>query len=335
MFSQYLSFANPFYFLLFFLLPLAWCLQKKQKNKVVSLASNNLKGLKNLQSKRQKWQKWLFPLLQTLIFSSIITALARPQMPLREEITHQEGIDIMLVLDLSMSMLSKDFKPDRLEASKSVASSFIQKRPYDRIGLVVFSGEAFTQCPLTSDHATLQQILDGLKTGVLQDGTAIGMGLATAVSHLQDTTTKSRIVILLTDGVNNSGYISPIDAANLAKQYGIKIYTIGVGTIGEALMPIGRRPSTGEIVFDVQHVEIDEILLEQIAAASPGGTYYRATDAKQLEKIYEEINLLEKTKLDSNVIKQKTELFRPFVWFAFILLALLFILKNTIFKTLP
>ncbi len=335
MFSQYISFSNPFYFLLLFLLPIAWFLQKKQKNKAVSLAFNNLEGLKNLQSKRQKWQKYLLPLLQMLTFVSIITALARPQMPLREEITHQEGIDIMLVLDLSMSMLSKDFKPDRLEVSKSVASSFVQKRPYDRIGLVIFSGEAFTQCPLTSDHTTLQQMLDGLKTGILQDGTAIGMGLATAVNHLQDTTTKSRIVILLTDGVNNSGYISPLDAANLAKQYGIKIYTIGVGTVGEALMPIGRRPSTGEIVFDMQHVEIDEALLEQIAATSPGGTYYRATDAKQLEKIYEEINLLEKTKLDSNIIKQKVELFVPFVFIALFLLLLLFILKNTIFKTLP
>ena len=335
MFSQYINFSNPYFFLLLLLLPLAWWLQKKQKSTVVTLGFNNVEGLRALQSKRQRWQKWLFPLLHILTFVSIVAALARPQMPLREEIIQQEGIDIMLVLDLSMSMLSKDFKPDRLEVSKSVAASFVNKRPYDRIGLVAFSGEAFTQCPLTSDHNTLLKMLDALKTGILKDGTAIGMGLATAVSHLQDTTTKSRIVILLTDGVNNSGYIAPMDAANLAKQYGIKIYTIGVGTVGEAMMPIGRRPSTGELVFDMQHVEIDEALLEQIAAASPGGTYYRATDAKQLEKIYDEINLLEKTKLDSNVIKQKVELFRPFVLFALILLLVNFILKNTIFKTLP
>ena len=334
MFSQYIYFSNSYFFLFLLLLPLAWWLQKRQKSIVVTLGFNNVKGLRALQSKRQRWQKWLFPLLHILTFVSIVVALARPQIPLREEIIQQEGIDIMLVLDLSMSMLSKDFKPDRLEVSKSMAASFVTKRPYDRIGLVAFSGEAFTQCPLTSDHNTLLKMLDGLKTGILKDGTAIGMGLATAVSHLQDTTTKSRIVILLTDGVNNSGYIAPMDAANLAKQLGIKIYTIGVGTVGEALMPIGRRASTGEIVFDMQHVEIDEALLEEVAIIT-GGTYYRAIDAKQLEKIYDEINLLEKTKLDSNVIKQKVELFRPFVLFALILLLVNFILKNTIFKTLP
>ena len=284
MFSQYIYFSNSYFFLFLLLLPLAWWLQKRQKSIVVTLGFNNVKGLRALQSKRQRWQKWLFPLLHILTFVSIVVALARPQIPLREEIIQQEGIDIMLVLDLSMSMLSKDFKPDRLEVSKSMAASFVTKRPYDRIGLVAFSGEAFTQCPLTSDHNTLLKMLDGLKTGILKDGTAIGMGLATAVSHLQDTTTKSRIVILLTDGVNNSGYIAPMDAANLAKQLGIKIYTIGVGTVGEALMPIGRRASTGEIVFDMQHVEIDEALLEEVAIIT-GGTYYRAIDAKQLEKI--------------------------------------------------
>ncbi len=261
---QHFTFQNPYFFLLLFALPFLWRWLKKNNSGVSSLKFNNLDALRSFQSPKQYWYKRVFPLLNILTFLFIVIALARPQLPQKEEMIKQEGIDIMLALDLSMSMLAKDFKPDRLEASKNVAISFVQKRPYDRIGLVVFSGEAFSQCPLTTDHEIVKQQINALKTGVLADGTAIGMGLATAVNRLKESIAKSKIIILLTDGVNNSGYISPTTAAELAKEFGIKIYTIGVGTIGNALMPIGRKMD-GEIVFDVQPVEIDENLLMQLA----------------------------------------------------------------------
>jgi Ca-activated chloride channel family protein len=331
---QHFTFQYPYFFILLLALPLLWQWLKKKNSDVSSLKFNNLNALRSLQSPKQRLYKRVFPMLNGLIFLFIVVALARPQLPQKEEMIKQEGIDIMLALDLSMSMLAKDFKPDRLEASKNVAISFVQKRPYDRIGLVVFSGEAFSQCPLTTDHEIIKQQINALKTGVLADGTAIGMGLATAVNRLKESNAKSKVIILLTDGVNNSGYISPTTAAELAKELGIKIYTIGVGTIGNALMPIGRKMD-GEIVFDVQPVEIDENLLMQLAQTTEGGAYFRAKDAEELKNIYNEINLLEKTTIESSSFKQKDELFRPFLLLACFLLLLNFILKNTYFRILP
>ncbi len=333
-FLQSVSFAHPYFLVFLLLLPLLYWYFFKKKKIVSALKMNNLQGILHLKSTKQRYQKWLFPLLHTLLFTAIILALARPQRALKAAIVNQKGIDIMLVLDLSMSMLAKDFKPNRLEASKNVAISFIQKRPYDRIGLVTFSGEAFTQCPLTTDHEVLTQMISTVKTGQLADGTAIGMGLATAVNRLKESTAKSKIVILLTDGVNNAGYIAPQTAADLAKELGVKIYTIGVGTVGQAMMPIGRRMD-GEIVFDLQQVEIDEDLLQQLALTTPNGSYFRAKDLVELENIYQQIDQLEKTVIESSVFKEKEELFRPLVIFALLLLVLSFILKNTYFRTLP
>jgi Ca-activated chloride channel homolog len=333
-FLQNLSLAQPYFLGLLLLQPLLYWYFFKKKKIINTLKMNNLQGIQQWQSPKQRYQKWLFPLLSMLFFTSMTIALTRPQQALKAAVVNQKGIDIMLVLDLSMSMLAKDFKPNRLEASKNVAINFIQKRPYDRIGLVTFSGEAFTQCPLTTDHEVLMQMISTVKTGQLADGTAIGMGLATAVNRLKESKAKSKIVILLTDGVNNAGYIAPQTAADLAKELGIKIYTIGVGTVGQAMMPIGRRLD-GEIVFDLQQVEIDEALLQQLALTTPNGSYFRAKDLKELEGIYEQIDVLEKTVIESSVFKEKEELFRPFVLFALLILVLSFVLKNTYFRTLP
>jgi Ca-activated chloride channel homolog len=333
-FSQNFIFSQPNWFFLLALIPFYLLFLSRKKKNESALGMNSIAVLRPFVSSKQRWQKWLFPLLSTLAFSSMVIALARPQQPLRDEVVNKEGVDIILVLDISLSMLSKDFKPNRLEASKKVALDFISKRPNDRIGLVIFSGEAFTQCPLTSDHAILENILATIKTGMLSDGTAIGSGLATAVKHLKDSQTKSKIAILLTDGDNNRGYIDPEKAAELAKEFGIKSYTIGVGTIGEAFSPVSMD-AQGNIEYGLQPVVLNETLLEKIAQTTPGGKYFRATDEESLASIYDEIDLLEKTKIDSHTYKQKVELFRPFLFFALALIILSFLLKNTIFRTLP
>jgi Ca-activated chloride channel family protein len=246
----------------------------------------------------------------------------------------KQGIDIMLAIDLSLSMLATDFKPNRLEVAKDVAATFVQQRPYDRIGLVSFSGEAFTQCPITSDHEILLKALKDLKSGTLLDGTAIGMGLGTAVNRIQNSQAKSKVIILLTDGVNNTGYLQPLQAAELAKTFGIKVYTIGIGTNGLAMMPIGRDDN-GEPFFDMAQVTIDEATLIRIADLSNGGQYFRAHDKKELQKVYEQINQLEKTLLDSKAVKRKVELFFPFILFAILALSLHFLLRYTLFRGLP
>lgn len=254
----------------------------------------------------------LLPVLPLISLLLLIIAMARPRLALTEETVKADGIDIMLVMDLSSSMLAKDFNPDRLEVSKMVAKEFVEKRPYDRIGLVVFSGESFTQCPLTTDHNILKDFLSSLQTGLLQDGTAIGMGLATAVNRIKDSDAKSRIIILLTDGVNNAGYIQPMTAAEIAASYGVKVYTIGVGTMGQAVSPIGRRPD-GQYVFGLSAVEIDTELLQQISDMT-GGRYYRSTDRKSLEQIYDEIDRLEKTEIEVTAFRRYSELYRYFLW---------------------
>jgi len=230
-------------------------------------------------------------------------------------------------------MLAQDFKPDRLEVSKRVASEFVDKRQYDRVGLVVFAGESFTQCPITTDHRVVKDFMSNLSCGLLEDGTAIGMGLASAVNRLKTSEAKSKVVILLTDGVNNAGYIKPNTAADIAKEFDVKVYTIGVGSMGQALSPVSRR-SDGRYIFGMARVEIDETLLREIAQMT-GGRYYRATTEQSLEAIYAEIDQLEKTEIDVTVFKRYSEEFGRFMIWGMGFLLLELVLRFTVLKTLP
>jgi Ca-activated chloride channel family protein len=230
-------------------------------------------------------------------------------------------------------MLARDFEPDRLEVSKRVATEFVGKRQYDRLGLVVFAGESFTQCPLTTDHWVVKQFLSSLKCGILEDGTAIGMGLATAINRLEGSEAKSKVIILLTDGVNNKGYVKPMTAAEIAQQYNVKVYTIGVGSAGEALIPISRK-NNGDYIFGVSRVELDEKLLKEISELT-GGRYYRALSKESLEEIYAEIDELEKTELNITVFKRYKDLFHYFLSVGLILLLGSFILSHSLIRSLP
>lgn len=261
----------------------------------------------------------------------LIVALARPQTSDNDMERSVEGIDIMMAMDISGSMLARDFKPDRLEASKEVAKEFIEGRPDDRIGLVVFSGEAFTQCPLTSDHAVLLNLFTGIKSGMLKDGTAIGMGLATAVNRLKDSEAKSKVVILLTDGVNNQGAITPLTASDIAQTFGIRVYTIGVGTEGMAPYPV-QTPFGMD--YQMMKVEINEDELREIASKT-GGKYFRATDEDKLGDIYEEIDKLEKSKVFEIEYTLEKEEFFLFLVIGVIVLLLEIGLKHTVFRTVP
>mgnify|MGYP001386782687 CR=1 FL=1 len=332
MFSN-IIFLHPWFFLLLLLLPaVAWYRYRRRQLHYTSLKMPTLEAVRGMRSWKGALQHTL-PFLRALAFVSLVFALARPQLTLKEETITAEGIDIFLALDLSSSMLAQDFKPDRLEASKKVAIEFVGKRQYDRIGLAVFAGEAFTQCPLTTDHRVLIDFIENLRCGMLEDGTAIGMGLATAVNRIKDSQVKSKVIILLTDGVNNSGYIKPLTAAEIAKEFGVKVYTIGVGQEGEALTPISRR-SDGRYVFGLARVEIDEELLRQIAGLT-GGKYFRATTARSLEAIYDEIDRLEKTEIEVTTVKRYSEEFYRFVWVAVLLLALELLLRYAVLRTLP
>ncbi|RMG87868.1 MAG: VWA domain-containing protein [Bacteroidetes bacterium] len=330
---QNINFVNPEAFFLLLLIPAigAWY-YFRQNDYYPVFRLPNLDAFRSVISWRGRFFN-LLPILRLLALTFLIIALARPQETLKEENIKAEGIDIFLVMDLSSSMLAQDFKPDRLEASKRVAAEFVDKRSFDRIGLAVFAGEAFTQCPLTTDHRMVKEFLSGLECGLLDDGTAIGMGLATAVNRIKDTPAKSKVIILLTDGVNNAGYIKPLTAAEIAREFGVKVYTIGVGSTGDALTPISRR-SDGRYIFGLARVEIDEALLKQIAEMT-GGKYFRATSAQALEKIYAEIDRLEKTEIEVTTIKRYSEAFHPFAFFGLFLLILEFTLRYTIFRTIP
>jgi Ca-activated chloride channel family protein len=268
--------------------------------------------------------------LRTIAITLLIIVLARPQKTDKFQDVSTEGIDIVLTQDISGSMLARDFRPDRLEAAKNIATEFISGRPYDRIGLVVFSGESFTQCPLTTDHAVLINLLREIQSGMIEDGTAIGMGLATAVNRIKDSQSKSKVIILLTDGVNNKGEIAPATAADIAKTFGIRVYTIGVGTQGMAPYPV-------QTPYGVQYqdmpVEIDEGILQQISQTT-GGKYFRATDNDSLEKIYKEIDKLEKSKIDVRQFSKKEEKYLLPALIAFFMLVVEIIVRNTIFKNL-
>lgn len=330
---RHIEFVNPWWLYGLLLLPLLvfYHIRKIRKQQVYMRVSST-KPVMELTSLRTRLYPFL-PILSLLALASLIIALARPQLSLKEEEVKAEGIDIVIAMDVSSSMLAQDFQPNRLSVSKEVAKSFIDKRIYDRIGLVVFAAESYTQCPLTTDHRVVKDFLDGLQAGILEDGTAIGMGLASGVNRMKESESKSKVVILLTDGVNNSGYIRPMTAAEIAKELDTKVYTIGVGTRGRALMPQQRR-GDGEYLYRMVNVNIDEALLQQIADDT-GGKYYRATDEESLQAIYTEIDALEKTEIQVTTFKRYSEEFRPFLIFAMIVFFLEVLLRMTLFRTLP
>ncbi|WP_306349533.1 vWA domain-containing protein [Flavobacterium sp. '19STA2R22 D10 B1'] len=327
------SFLNPGFFWLFLILPvaIAWYFWKRNKQ-TATLKISSVQGFKGSPSLLAKLKPVLF-VLRLLALSSLIVAMARPRsVDITSKTKKTRGIDIVMAMDVSGSMLAKDLKPNRLDALKRVAGEFVQERPNDRIGLVVYAAESYTKTPVTSDKAV---VLDALKSvkydNVLQDGTGIGMGLATAVNRLKDSKAKSRIIILLTDGVNNAGFIEPVTAAGIAKEYGIKVYTVGIGTNGMADFPYAIAPN-GEFLFRKMQVEIDEKLMKDIAKIT-GGTYFRATDNKKLKEIYQEINKLETTEVEELKFSNYDEKYRPFVWFAGFLLLFEIGLRNTIFRS--
>lgn len=326
------EFVNPQFFWLFLILPVLvlWYLWKR-KQQMAFLKISSISGFKS----GKNWLARLKPLLfalRLLAISALIIAMARPRTV--DESTKTKttsGIDIVMAMDLSASMLARDLKPNRLEALKSVAARFINSRPNDRIGLVEYAGESYTRTPLTSDKTIVLSSLKSMEYNTtIEGGTAIGSGLATAVNRLKESTAKSKVIILLTDGVNNTGFIDPKIASELAVEFGIKVYTIGLGSNGMAMSPIGIRPDGGFQYGNVQ-VEIDEALLKDIAART-GGEYFRATSTTKLEQIYEEINKLEKTDIEEFRYTNYDEMFRPWAIFALLLIVFEFLLRTTIFK---
>lgn len=326
-----MTFAHPYFFLLLLLVPLAiWLYLWREKRP----ATFTLSTIGAFRGRKVSWRTrlcWLPFALALLAFISGVVALARPQSSNAYSTESTEGINIVLALDISGSMLAKDLQPNRFEAAKSVAGEFVSSRPYDNIGLVVFAGESYTQCPLTTDHAVLLNMINSVEMGLVNDGTAIGSGLATAVNRLKEIKEGSKVVILLTDGTNNSGTIAPVTAAEIAASFGIRVYTIGVGTMGEALYPIQTYLG---VEYVSMPVEIDEASLKQIASAT-GGQYFRATDNNSLHQIYEEIDQLEKVKLKVESFTQKEELFPPYLWAALILLFAALLLRSTLFRRMP
>ena len=329
-----ITFANKELQWLFLTLPvvLAWYVFK---NKTLSaeMTMSSLSGFEKIKPSFKQHLRHLLIVLRLIVLSFLILVLMRPQSRSSFKDVKTEGIDIVIALDISSSMLAKDFKPNRLEAAEELAIKFIDSRPNDRIGLVIFSGESFTQCPLTSDHAVIKNLFSGIKLGMLADGTAIGNGLATSVSRIKDSKAKSKVVILLTDGVNNQGSVAPITAAEIAKAYGIRVYTIGLGTTGKALSFAGIYPD-GSYAYEYMDVVIDEKTMTKIADMT-GGTYFRATDNDKLKEVYKEIDRLEKTIFEEKNYTNKSEHFLPFAIMAAILLIAEFLLKNTILKSIP
>ena len=326
-----IAFVNPEYFYLLLLIPLfiIWHFFKKQtiQSDLLFPDTRDFEQEKTLKN-RLIYLPFILKLLSVFF---LVFALARPQSTSSWEDTTTEGIDIVLSMDISGSMLAEDLKPNRLEASKNVALDFISKRVNDRIGLVVFSGESFTQCPLTTDHNVLINLFKDIKSGMIADGTAIGMGLATAVNRLKDSKAISRVIILLTDGVNNQGLVAPLTAAEIAQKFGIRVYTIGVGTEGYAPYPF--QTAFGIQYQDVE-VQIDEKTLQDIATITDG-KYFRATNNNSLKEIYEDINKLEKSKIETTEYHKRKEEFLPFALFSLLFLMLSFLLKSTYLKSIP
>jgi len=327
-----MTFNNPEYlFLLLLLIPMVfWYVWELHKSDASLQISSHQKLAQFPKSRKIKFLHVPF-ILRILSISLIIFALARPQASNSWRTENTEGIDIMMALDISGTMMAEDLKPNRLEASKSVASEFILSRPNDNIGLVVFAGESFTQCPLTVDHAVLVNLFNGVNYGMIEDGTAIGLGLANAVNRIKDSQAKSKVIILLTDGSNNRGDIAPITAAEIAKTFGIRVYAIGVGSYGIVNVPV--QTPIG-IQYQQMQSEFDEKSLQEIATMT-GGQYFRATDNSKLRKIYQEIDQLEKTKISVREFSKKNEQFFLFSLTALILLICEVLLRTTILRRIP
>jgi Ca-activated chloride channel family protein len=328
-----ITFLNPEFFWLFILLPIAigWQIWKRNEQ-AATLKMASLEGFKTSKSLVARLKPMLF-VFRLVALSALIIALARPRtVDISNKTKTTKGIDIVMAIDVSGSMLAKDLKPNRMEGLKNVAKDFVEARVNDRIGLVVYASEAYTKTPVTSDKAVVLDALRSVKyDNVLQDGTGIGMGLTTAVNRLKESKAKSKIIILLTDGVNNAGFIEPETASDIAKEFGIKVYTIGIGTNGMAEFPYAIAPN-GSFLFKMMQVEIDEELMKSIAKKT-GGKYFRATSNKKLESIYNEINKLETTEIEELKFYDFDEKYRPFVLLAGLLLLIEFGLRNTTYRS--
>ncbi|MBC9931334.1 vWA domain-containing protein [Chitinophaga qingshengii] len=328
-----IEFAYPAFFWLLLLIPVMiyWRIARR-KNAQGVMKVSSVAGLKGLPV---SWKVRFRPVLlalRILAYAALVTALARPQTSNTSENIDSEGIDIVMAIDISGSMLAEDLQPNRMEAAKKVAMDFVDKRISDRIGLVVFSGESFTQCPITTDHAVLKNQIMQVKSGMLQDGTAIGMGLATSVDRLRNSHAKSKVIILLTDGVNNTGLIDPLTALEIAKAFKIRVYTIGVGTQGKAPFPMPM--ADGSVQMVMQDVQIDEPLMKKISKET-GGKYFRATNTTDLKNIYSEIDQLEKTKVEITSYKRYAEHFFPLAILALACILLEVVLRYSLFRSLP
>lgn len=327
-----ITFLHPKFFWLFTLIPfaIAWYIWKRNKQ-TATLKISSIKGFQTTSSWLPKLKPMLF-VLRILTLSLIITALARPRtVDVSNKTKTTRGIDIVMAIDVSGSMLARDLKPNRLESLKKVAADFVKDRPNDRFGIVVYAAESYTKTPVTSDKSIVLEAIRGIKyDNVIQDGTGIGMGLATAVNRLKDSKAKSRVIILLTDGVNNSGFIEPETAADIAKEYGLKVYTIGIGTNGNAESPYAYAPN-GKLMYQMMPVEIDEQLMKNIAIKTDG-KYFRATSNSKLQEIYKEINKLETTEIEEQKFYNYDEKFRPLIWLAGLLLLIEIVVRQTLFR---
>ena len=328
-----MHFASPYYlWLLALIAPMIAYYVWRVRQGGAAIQISTVEGVLRAPKSVRYYLRHLPFVLRTAAYALLVVALARPQNIEQNVRTSTEGIDIMLSIDVSGSMLARDFKPDRITAAKEVAASFISDRVGDRLGLVVFAGEAFTQSPLTTDQSTLQTLLARIRSGLIEDGTAIGNGLATAINRLRESEAKSKVIILLTDGVNNRGEIAPMTAAEIARAQGIRVYTIGVGTRGTA--PYPAVDMFGNMTFINQKVEIDEKTLTEIARLT-GGRYFRATDKEKLQAIYDEINQLEKSRVEVTERITYHELFLGWVLAALALLTAELLLSNLVLKRIP
>jgi Ca-activated chloride channel family protein len=327
-----ITFAHPNLLYLLVIIPLfvTWYIFRHKDSKA-SLQMSTLMPFGKAPVSIRVYLRHLPFALRMVALALIVIVLARPQSFNVTQNIETEGIDIMIALDISSSMLAQDFKPDRLEAAKDIAIQFVSGRKNDRIGLVIFAGESFTMCPLTTDLRTVANQFKDIKLGLIEDGTAIGIGLATAVARLKESDAESKVVILLTDGVNNKGEIAPLTAAEIAQTFGVRVYTVGVGTHGTAPYPV--QTPFGTRLQDMK-VEIDEDVLKEIASLT-GGKYYRATDSKSLTQVYEQIDQLEKTKIEVIETTRKKEEFTRFAFFALILLCVDIVLRTTVLRSIP
>ena len=327
-------FANPSYFWLFLIfIPLIVWYVMKQKNATPSMLISTTKAFDKVGTSWKVWLRHFMFVLRLAAIGCVIVILARPQTRDRWQTEETEGTDIVLALDVSTSMLARDFRPDRFEAAKEVASKFIAGRETDNIGIVIFSGESFTLVPMTSDKAVLLNYVQDIKMGMLEDGTAIGDGLATAINRIKGGKAKSKSIILLTDGSNNTGIVAPLTAAEIARRMGVKVYTIGVGTNGEAEFPIGRN-IYGKVEYQLMPVVIDEVTLKKIANTT-GGAYFRATDKSTLNDIFNEIDKLEKTKMDVKQFSHSEDNYLPWALALLALVIVELLARNTILRNIP